>query len=242
MRPRWLGFAVLVAIASALAVVGPSVTAQSQPTIVANATCTWSGTWDTTYGTMVLAQAGDHVTGTYTYNGGRIDGTVTGTLLSGTWSEAPDYLPPDSAGDIEFTMAADCGSFSGRWRYGSTGDWQGWDGTKVMAFTAGPDQYVPVDAGPQTIPGWATEISTPPGVDWAFMVTTGQKSLFSAWPDVDNNGTLTFTPAAGARGTATVEVWMAYGYPDTAETEHQTFHIYIGMARIFVPCAFRSLG
>jgi hypothetical protein len=93
--------------------------------------CDWTGTWNTDYGQMVLQQSGSTVTGTYTSNQGQIQGTASGSKLTGTWSEAPSRAPPGDAGDIEFTMSDDCNSFSGNWRYGSSGDWSGsWGGTK----------------------------------------------------------------------------------------------------------------
>ena len=96
----------------------------------------WSGTWDTSWGTMYLTQSLGKVTGTYDYQGGKIEGYISknlsGNILVGTWSEHPSYAPPDDAGDIEFIMSPDSNSFTGRWRYGSSGDWYSdWTGTRV---------------------------------------------------------------------------------------------------------------
>jgi hypothetical protein len=91
----------------------------------------WSGTWNTDEGALELQQSGSTVTGTYTHDQGRIEGTVSGNKLVGTWSESPSYSPPNDAGDFEFTMSGDCKSFSGNWRYGSSGSWSGsWSGTR----------------------------------------------------------------------------------------------------------------
>lgn len=81
---------------------------------------------------MVFTQDGEKVTGTYPHDNGRIVGTVSGNILTATWSEAPSYGPPNDAGDVVFTLAADGMSFSGSWRYGSgTGKWDGaWDATR----------------------------------------------------------------------------------------------------------------
>lgn len=93
--------------------------------------CDWSGTWNTDWGTMQLQQSGDKVTGNYTHDQGRIDGTAFGSQLVGTWSEAPSYSPPDDGGDLEIVMSEDCQSFSGSWRYGSEGGWSGgWTGSR----------------------------------------------------------------------------------------------------------------
>jgi len=96
----------------------------------------WSGTWDTNWGTMYLTQSLGKVTGTYDYQGGKIEGYISknlsGNILVGTWSENPSYAPPDDAGDIEFIMSSDCNSFTGHWRYGSSGDWYSdWNGTRL---------------------------------------------------------------------------------------------------------------
>lgn len=91
----------------------------------------WQGLWQTQWGQMVIQQNDNNITGTYVHDNGKIKGTITGTLLKGTWSEAPTYLPPKDAGEFEFTLSADSKSFTGRWRYGNKGEWQtGWDGHK----------------------------------------------------------------------------------------------------------------
>lgn len=96
----------------------------------------WAGTWSTSYGTMQLSQSGSSVIGTYEDNGGRIAGTASGSVLSGTWSEQPSYTPPDDAGDFQFTMSADGTSFSGGWRYGSSGSFTtDWTGTRSCSGT-----------------------------------------------------------------------------------------------------------
>lgn len=95
--------------------------------------CSWTGNWNTYFGNMTLKESGSTVVGTYEADGGRINGTVSGNKLVGTWSDAPTYSPPTQAGDIEFNLSADCNSFSGRWRYGSEGNWStNWSGTRVM--------------------------------------------------------------------------------------------------------------
>ena len=105
------------------------------------------------------------------------------------------------------------------------------------SFTKGPDQSVPVDAGPQVVAQWATNISVPIGQDYGFLVSADHKDLFDVWPDVDNAGTLTYTPKEGAEGSTTVTVYLAYGaYPDLIESDHQTFTITIGQGRrVYLP-------
>lgn len=93
-------------------------------------TYSWAGEWDSNWGKMVLTQNGASVTGTYTHDSGRLTGTISGNIMTGTWSESPSYAPPSDAGDMELTMAADGKSFSGKWRYGSEGSWGSWEGGK----------------------------------------------------------------------------------------------------------------
>lgn len=93
--------------------------------------CTWNGRWDTTFGEMVLTQSGNTVTGKYTSSDGYIQGTVYGNVLIGTWYES-SRAPPNNAGDVQLTIDWNCYSFSGNWRYGSFGDWDGsWNGNRI---------------------------------------------------------------------------------------------------------------
>jgi VCBS repeat-containing protein len=79
------------------------------------------------------------------------------------------------------------------------------------SFTKGADQTVLEDSGAQSVGGWATAISPGPASESGQSVTfnvTGNTnpSLFSAGPAVAPNGTLTYTPAADANGTATITI------------------------------------
>jgi len=100
------------------------------------------------------------------------------------------------------------------------------------SFTKGPDQTV---NGPvaQTIAGWATNISAGPPDESAqtltFLVSNNNNAIFSVQPAISPTGTLTFTPAYGFDGTATVTVQLhdsggtALGGVDTSAP--QTFTI-----------------
>jgi VCBS repeat-containing protein len=77
------------------------------------------------------------------------------------------------------------------------------------SFVVGADQTVAEDAGPQTVPGWATGISAGPpnesGQATTFNVTGNTNpALFATPPAVDALGTLTYTPAPDANGPATI--------------------------------------
>src|SRR5256712_648917 len=103
------------------------------------------------------------------------------------------------------------------------------------SFTKGADQTVLEDAGPQTVSGWATAISAGPvdesGQTLNFIVTTTNAALFSAQPAVSATGTLTFTPAAGPTGAATVTVQLhdnggvANGGVDTSAAQTLTINV-----------------
>src|SRR6185312_6366861 len=78
----------------------------------------------------------------------------------------------------------------------------------VPSFTKGADQTVLEDSGAASVSGWATAISAGPanesGQAVNFIVTNNNNALFSVQPAVAANGTLTYTPAANANGSATV--------------------------------------
>ncbi len=102
------------------------------------------------------------------------------------------------------------------------------------SFTKGADPSVLENAGAQTVPGWATAISAGPADESAQTLTfnvTGNTNaaLFSVPPAVAPNGTLTFTPAVNAFGSATITLVLmdnggtANGGVDTSAP--QTFTI-----------------
>ena len=115
----------------------------AQPVVTYGAYALWTGKWDTIffrYGgnqhTTVweLKQVESNITGTYDWDSGRINArqSKTSGLAIGTWSESPTYKPLDDAGDIEIQQSQDGNSFTGKWRYGSSGDWIGeWNGTRI---------------------------------------------------------------------------------------------------------------
>ena len=78
------------------------------------------------------------------------------------------------------------------------------------SFTAGPDQAVNEDAGAQSVAGWATDIDD--GDDevmqaLTFSITANDNpALFAAGPTVSSNGTLNYTPADNAFGTANLSL------------------------------------
>lgn len=101
------------------------------------------------------------------------------------------------------------------------------------SFTKGGNQSVSEDAGAQSVDSWATSISPGPSDESSqtltFNVSNDNNALFSAQPAVASNGTLTYTPASNANGSATVTLSLqdsggtANGGDDTADS--QTFTI-----------------
>lgn len=78
------------------------------------------------------------------------------------------------------------------------------------SFTKGNDQVVLEDSSPQSVPGWATGLSTGPANEsnqlLNFNVTNNNPALFTVAPAISANGTLTYVLAPNANGVATVQV------------------------------------
>jgi large repetitive protein len=78
------------------------------------------------------------------------------------------------------------------------------------SFAAGPNQLVLSLLGAQSVPGWASSISTGPANESAqtvsFIVTNDNPGIFTVQPAVAPDGTLTYTPRLLGLGTATVTV------------------------------------
>jgi VCBS repeat-containing protein len=175
-------------------------------------------------------------------NDADVDGdTLSAVLVSGPANAASFTLNPD--GSFAYTPAANFfGSDS--FTYKPT-DGAAAGNTVTVAltvnpvndapsFVGGPNQSVAQDSGPRTVAGWASGISAGPaneaGQGLTFeVVANTNPTLFSAGPAVSSTGTLTFTPAAGATGSATVTVRLrddggtANGGVDVSPT--QTFTV-----------------
>ncbi len=92
-------------------------------------------------------------------------------------------------------------------------------------FLIGPTDIVLEDSGPRTYANWVTSISPGPSDESAqtvtFTVTNNNNALFSVQPSVASNGTLTYTPAANAYGSATITV-VAHDNGGTANGGNDT--------------------
>jgi len=104
------------------------------------------------------------------------------------------------------------------------------------SFTVGADQTVLEDAGAQSMPTWATNISSGPSNESTQVLTfnvTGNTnmSLFSAQPAIAADGTLTYTPAADANGSSTITLTLsddggtANGGVDTSPSQTFTINV-----------------
>ena len=78
------------------------------------------------------------------------------------------------------------------------------------SFDLTPVLYAAQDGGPQSVPGFAQNITaghpTEPAFNVSFTVSTAGTHLFAESPRISPNGTLTFTAAPGEHGTARVLV------------------------------------
>jgi len=106
----------------------------------------------------------------------------------------------------------------------------------VPSFTVGDHQTVAEDCGVQSVPQWITVMSEGPDneseqtLTYTVTITdetvTDSESLFAADPAVGPEGTLTYTPATNAYGSATLSITVqdnGGGESDTSEA--QTFTI-----------------
>ena len=105
---------------------------------------------------------------------------------------------------------------------------------QAPSFIKGADQAILEDAGPISVPGWASAISSGPGDPTQtlnFIVTNDNNALFTVGgqPAINAAGTLTYTTALNANGSATVSVsihdngGVANGGVDTSAV--QTFAV-----------------
>ncbi len=134
------------------------------------------------------------------------NGTVTPTI-SGTavdYQPDADYCNTHTTGRDTFTYALLPGATSATVSITVTCVNDG------PSFTAGSDVFVALNAGPESIPEWATDISAGPHNEAAqtvdFIVTNDNNALFSTPPAVSPSGTLSFAAADDASGAATVSV------------------------------------
>ncbi|MCP4336359.1 MAG: tandem-95 repeat protein, partial [Mycoplasma sp.] len=173
----------------------------------------------------VTATDGDADTITWSVSSTASDGTATvsGTGVSPpTFTYAPDadFNGSDSF-DVQASDADGSDTITVNVTINAVND--------APSFTKGADQTVSEDAGAQTVNGWATSISKGPADESAqvltFNVSNDNNSLFSAQPDLNTSGDLTYTPAADANGSTTVTVSLSDNGGGTDTSGNQTFTI-----------------
>ena len=100
-------------------------------------------------------------------------------------------------------------------------------------FAKGENKSETEDCGAKSYSGWATGISAGPTDETdalqsvSFTVTNDNNFLFSAQPAISSDGTLTFTPAENANGSALVSVIAKDNGTPVASAALQTFTITI---------------
>ena len=116
-------------------------------------------------------------------------------------------------------------------------------------FVKGADQLVMAGSGAQTVAGWATAIIAGPANEatqiLTFTLAANDATLFAAQPAINpTTGALTYTPATGKWGAATITVTLkdsggtANGGVDTATL--QTFVITIKPYQLMLPVVQRN--
>jgi hypothetical protein len=186
-------------------------------------------------------------------DGGGVEVTGSGSAtltLAGTASEIDTYLNTASA--IQYTGSGDANGDDAA-TLTLTGNDQGQVGSgggqdvelatvsinitpvnDAPSFTKGADVAVDEDSGDYSA-AWATNLSTGPadeaGQTLTFNVSNDNNALFATQPAIASNGTLTFTPAAGANGQATITVsvsddgGVANGGDDTSDNQQFTITV-----------------
>ncbi|MCD4700584.1 MAG: hypothetical protein K8S24_01880 [Candidatus Aegiribacteria sp.] len=89
----------------------------------------FSGTWETTYGTLFLQQDNSHVSGYYTLDG---YSTIKGEIGHGG-KLIFTYREPTASGEGWFELSNDSMSISGMWRPDGGGQWYEWEGYRAGA-------------------------------------------------------------------------------------------------------------
>jgi hypothetical protein len=150
---------------------------------------------DTDGDTLVVASVSDPARGAATINP---DGTIT-------------YTPDDNLNGLDsFTYVISDGNGG---TAAATVNLTVNAVNDAPSFVKGANQTLVLGAGAQTVAGWATNISAGASDESAqmlsFAVSNNNNGLFSTPPAIAADGTLTYTPAPGVSGSATVTVSLA---------------------------------
>lgn len=83
-----------------------------------------SGVWETNWGKMEIQQKGKHISGSYDYMEGRIEGSLQNQTLHGTW------IQPNGEGTFVFEFNESLTEFTGSWGYDDDPPSRNWDGSR----------------------------------------------------------------------------------------------------------------
>jgi hypothetical protein len=200
--------------------------------------CDWTAKWDMSSGAssgwLVLQQSDNTVTGSE--GSMQIQGSVSGNHLAGNWKT------PGDAGTFDLKMATDCQSFTGNWRYGSSGEWAGdWTGTRVAGTsnptgTSNPDLSGTWNMGGPINVGQPCKISQ----EGSTLTFTNENGAQSAGKFVDAKTVIATDWENGLRGTISTDGnridwangswWTRYSYPDLSGTWYMGGPINVGQS------------
>lgn len=102
----------------------------------------FSGTWETTYGTMILSQDGSRVTGYYLFGGVC---TVAGEV-NGSGRFVFTYTEPSATGEGWFDLVNGGAGISGEWRASGSQNWASWEGSRTTSTDDGSRWLVILEA------------------------------------------------------------------------------------------------
>lgn len=149
----------------------------------------FGGTWDTDFNKMSLNVSGGRVTGSYEYAGGKIEGTVSGNVARGTWTQS------NAHGGFVWQLSPDGRSFTGTWGYDANSSGGGnWKGTRTGGAAApSAPTYAPPPAAPS-----APQYAPPPAPTYS----SAAASYAGTWESTFSKMSLT---QSGNRVTGTYE-------------------------------------
>lgn len=99
------------------------------------------GKWSSDFGEMELTEAGGVVTGRYSFEGGKVVGTLSGTRLTGHWIQSKSSRKCETSvegshfhGKMDFEFTGD--KFTGKWGYCNDALAEQWSGVRVVEKVA----------------------------------------------------------------------------------------------------------
>jgi hypothetical protein len=167
------------------------------------------------------------------------DGPTSGSLGGVTAIECAGDQPVTCTATVDYTpdpnfSGADSFSYTATDSNAETSAAQTIDVTvsgvnDAPTFTKGGNQTVDEDSGTHSVTGWIQASSAGPadelGQSISYAVTPTDSSLFSAGPGVSSDGTLTYTVAADAFGTTSVDIFASDDGTPAEDSATQSFTI-----------------